>query len=39
MNIVDEDNRSQPRGRVVVLAEEDQHRTSGASKGLHTYGV
>jgi hypothetical protein len=36
MNIVDEDQRSPPQGRVVVLVEEDQHRTSGASERLHT---
>jgi hypothetical protein len=39
MNIVDKDNRSRPQGRVVVLLEEYQHRTSGTSEGLHAYGV
>jgi hypothetical protein len=39
MNIVDEDQQSGPQGRVVVLADEDQHRTSGASEGLHMYDV
>jgi hypothetical protein len=30
MNIVDEDNRSRPQGRVVKLVEEDQHHMSMA---------
>jgi hypothetical protein len=38
-NIVDEYRRGRLQGRVVVLVKEDQHRTSGASEGLHTYGV
>jgi hypothetical protein len=32
MNVVGEDNRRRPQDRVVVPVEEDQHRTSGASK-------
>jgi hypothetical protein len=35
-NVVDEDNRSRPQGRVVVLVEEDQCCTYNASEGLHT---
>jgi hypothetical protein len=39
MNIVNEDNRSRPQGRVVVPVEEDQCGTCSASEGLHMYGV
>jgi hypothetical protein len=39
MNIVGEDNRSQPQGRVVIPVDEDKRPTSSASEGLHMYGV
>jgi hypothetical protein len=39
MNIVGEDNRSRPQGRVVVQVDKDECRKCSTSERLHTYGI